>query len=77
MGSASDPAKIAAAAHQLTIPKEAVMKYLPVANKMFDENGQAYTANGAFQWQKGKWVYVSDLPSDAMAYSAYLKSLRK
>ena len=77
VGSASDPAKIAAAARQLTIPKESVMKYLPVAGKMFDENGQAYTANGAFQWQKGKWVYVSDLPSDVMTYSAYLKSLRK
>jgi len=74
---ATDPAKVASAAHNLAIPTEAVMKYLPVAGKMFDENGQAYTANGAFQWQKGKWVYVSDLPSDAVAYSAYLKSLRK
>jgi branched-chain amino acid transport system substrate-binding protein len=76
-GTAADPAKVAIAAHNLVIPSEAVMKYLPVAGKMFDENGQAYTANGAFQWQKGKWVYVSDLPSDAVAYSAYLKSLRK
>lgn len=76
-GTATDTVKIATAAHQLAIPNEAVMKYLPVAGKMFDENGQAYTANGAFQWQKGKWVYVSDLPSDALAYSAYLKSLRK
>lgn len=76
-GTATDTVKIAAAAHQLAIPSEAVMKYLPVEGKMFDQNGQAYTANGAFQWQKGKWVYVSDLPSDAMAYSAFLKSLRK
>jgi branched-chain amino acid transport system substrate-binding protein len=76
-GTAADPAKVAIAAHNLVIPSEAVMKYLPVTGKMFDENGQAYTANGAFQWQKGKWVYVSDLPSDAVAYSAYLKSLRK
>jgi len=72
----TDPAKVAAAAHNITIPAESVMKYLPVAGKMFDESGQAYTANGAFQWQKGKWIYVSDLPSDAQLYSAFLKTLR-
>ena len=76
-GTATDAAKVAVAAHQVAIPSEAVMKYLPVSGKMFDQNGQAYTANGAFQWQKGKWVFVSDLPSDAMLYSEYLKSLRK
>ena len=76
-GTVTDAAKVAEAAHKIAIPKEAVMKYLAVAGKMFDENGQAYTANGAFQWQKGKWVYVSDLPSDAMVYSAFLKTLRK
>ena len=76
-GTATDAAKVAVAAHQIAIPGEAVMKYLPVSGKMFDQSGQAYTANGAFQWQKGKWVFVSDLPSDAMLYSDYLKSLRK
>lgn len=76
-GTATDPAKVAAAAHQVAIPGEAVMKYLPVSGKMFDQNGQAYTANGAFQWQKGKWIFVSDLPSDASLYSKYLTSLRK
>jgi branched-chain amino acid transport system substrate-binding protein len=44
---------------------------------MFDVNGQAYTSNGAFQWQKGKWVYVSDLPSDPAQYSEFLRGLRK
>ena len=43
---------------------------------MFDENGQAYTSNGAFQWQKGKWVFVEDLPSDAKAYSLFLSTLK-
>jgi branched-chain amino acid transport system substrate-binding protein len=53
------------------------MKYLPTGGAMFDVNGQAYTSNGAFQWQKGKWVYVSDLPSDTKTYSDFLRTLRK
>jgi branched-chain amino acid transport system substrate-binding protein len=53
------------------------MKYLPTGGTMFDVNGQAYTSNGAFQWQKGKWEYVSDLPADTKTYSDYLRSLRK
>ena len=76
-GSADDPKKVMAEVRKVTIPKEAVMKYLPVGGTMFDGNGQAYTSNGAFQWQKGKWVYVSDLPSDPALYSEYLRSLRK
>ena len=76
-GSASDPLKVAAAAFKIGVPSEAVMKYLPVAGMMFDQNGQAYTSNGAFQWQKGKWIYVQDLPSDPAAYSTYLRGLRK
>jgi branched-chain amino acid transport system substrate-binding protein len=75
-GSADDTKKVIAAIRKLTVPKEAVMKYLPTAGAMFDVNGQAYTSNGAFQWQKGKWVYVSDLPSDTKTYSDYLRSLR-
>jgi branched-chain amino acid transport system substrate-binding protein len=76
-GTAEDPKKVTAQVGKVTIPKEAVMKYLPVEGTMFDGNGQAYTSNGAFQWQKGKWVYVSDLPSDPAAYSQFLRSLRK
>lgn len=52
------------------------MKYLPVSGAMFDENGQAYTTNGAFQWRKGVWVFVEDLPSDPAAYSKFLRTLR-
>lgn len=76
-GSADDPKKVTAAVRDGAVPKEAVMKYLPVAGKMFDANGQAYTTNGAFQWQKGKWVHVADLPSDPVAYSEFLRGLRK
>ena len=76
-GSADDPKKVMAEVRKVTIPKEAVMKYLPVGGTMFDANGQAYTSNGAFQWQKGKWIYVSDLPSDPALYSDFLRSLRK
>jgi branched-chain amino acid transport system substrate-binding protein len=76
-GTADDPKKVMAAVPKVTVPKEAVMKYLPVGGTMFDQNGQAYTSNGAFQWQKGKWVYVSDLPSDPAVYSEFLRGLRK
>jgi branched-chain amino acid transport system substrate-binding protein len=76
-GGAGDPKKVAAEVAKVSVPKEAVMKYLPVAGRMFDVNGQAYTSNGAFQWQKGKWVYVSDLPSDPALYSEFLRGLRK
>jgi branched-chain amino acid transport system substrate-binding protein len=76
-GTADDPKKVTAQVGKVTIPKEAVMKYLPVGGTMFDGNGQAYTSNGAFQWQKGKWTYVSDLPSDPAAYSQFLRGLRK
>ncbi len=76
-GGADDVKKVTAEIRKLAVPKEAVMKYLPVGGAMFDVNGQAYTSNGAFQWQKGKWVFVADLPSDPAAYSAFLRSLRK
>ena len=75
-GSADDPKKVTAEVRKVIVPKEAVMKYLPVAGVMFDVNGQAYTSNGAFQWQQGKWVYVSDLPSDPALYSEFLRGLR-
>ena len=76
-GSADDTKKVLDEIRKLQVPKEAVMKYLPTGGTMFDINGQAYTSNGAFQWQKGKWEYVSDLPSDTKTYSDYLRSLRK
>lgn len=76
-GSVDSTKKTIEAIRQLAPPDEVVMKYVPINGRMFDENGQAYIGNGAFQWQKGKWVYVSDLPSDAVAYSKFLRSLRK
>jgi branched-chain amino acid transport system substrate-binding protein len=77
-GSAKDAKKVAEAVRTLPIPKEAVMKYMANdGSAMFDQNGQAYTSNGAFQWQKGKWVFVAELPSDNKAYSQFLRSIRK
>lgn len=74
-GTVEDTEAVAAALRDLPVPDEVVMQYLPVDGKMFDVNGQAYTSNGAFQWQSGNWVFVQDLPSDAAAYSAFLSTL--
>ena len=74
-GTVDDTAAVAAALRELPVPDEVVMQYLPVDGKMFDVNGQAYTSNGAFQWQSGNWVFVQDLPSDAAAYSAFLSTI--
>jgi branched-chain amino acid transport system substrate-binding protein len=74
-GTVDDTAAVAAALRDLAVPDEVVMQYLPVDGKMFDVNGQAYTSNGAFQWQSGNWVFVQDLPSDAKAYSEFLSSI--
>ena len=74
-GTVEDAAAVAAALRELPVPDEVVMQYLPVGGKMFDQNGQAYTSNGAFQWQSGNWVFVQDLPSDADAYSEFLSSI--
>lgn len=76
-GTVEDYRAVAKAIRELGVPSEAVMKYIPVDGKMFDSNGQAYTSNGAFQWQSSKWVFVEDLPSDPKAYSEFLSSLRK
>ena len=77
-GSAKDAKKVAEAVKTLPIPKEAVMKYIANdGSAMFDQNGQAYTSNGAFQWQKGKWEFVAELPSDNKSYSQFLRSIRK
>lgn len=76
-GTVDDTKKVIAEIAKLAVPSEAVMKYLPIEGKMFDKNGQAYTSNSAFQWQKGKWRYIADLPSDPAAYSIFLNSLRK
>lgn len=74
-GTVEDTATVAAALRAMPIPAEVVMQYLPVDGKMFDPNGQAYTSNGAFQWQGGNWVFVQELPSDAAAYSAFLSTI--
>jgi branched-chain amino acid transport system substrate-binding protein len=74
-GTVEDTEAVAAALRDLPVPDEVVMQYLPVDGKMFDQNGQAYTSNGAFQWQGGNWVFVQDLPSDAAAYSAFLSTI--
>ncbi|QCO57725.1 ABC transporter substrate-binding protein (plasmid) [Pseudorhodobacter turbinis] len=74
-GDVDDTEAVAAALRELPVPDEVVMEYLPVDGKMFDQNGQAYTSNGAFQWQSDQWVYVEDLPSDPAAYSAFLSTL--
>ena len=74
-GTVEDTVAVAAALRDLPVPDEVVMQYLPVDGKMFDGNGQAYTSNGAFQWQDGHWVFVEDLPSDAAAYSEFLSTL--
>ncbi len=76
-GTVEDYRAVAKAIRELGVPSEAVMKYIPVDGKMFDSNGQAYTSNGAFQWQSGKWEFVEDLPSDPKAYSEFLSSLRQ
>ena len=75
-GTVDDTKKVIAEITKSPVPAEAIMKYLPIEGKMFDKNGQAYTSNSAFQWQKGKWRYIADLPSDPAAYSVYLHSLR-
>lgn len=74
-GSVDDTEAVAAALRDLAVPAEAVMQYIPIDGKMFDGNGQAYTSNGAFQWQDGAWVFVEDLPSDPAAYSKFLSTL--
>jgi len=76
-GTVTDTKKVAAAIRELPPVPEAVLKYAPVGGRMFDENGQAYISNGAFQWKKDKWVYIADLPSDSASYSKFLRTLRK
>lgn len=75
-GTVDNTEAVAKALRSLPVPSQVVMQYQPVDGKMFDENGQAYTSNGAFQWQKGKWVFVEELPSDAKAYSLFLGTLK-
>jgi branched-chain amino acid transport system substrate-binding protein len=74
-GTVDNTEAVAKALRNLPVPPQVVMQYQPVDGKMFDVNGQAYTSNGAFQWQKGKWVFVEDLPSDSKAYSQFLSTL--
>jgi len=74
-GTVEDTVAVSKALRELSVPSEVVMQYLPVDGKMFDTNGQAYTSNGAFQWQSGNWVFVQDLPSDAKEYSEFLSTI--
>lgn len=74
-GTVEDTAAVAAALRTIAVPDEVVMQYLPIDGKMYDRNGQAYTSNGAFQWQDGNWVFAQDLPSDAQAYSKFLSTI--
>lgn len=76
-GTVTDTRRVAEAIRTAPIPPEAVMRYLPVDGRMFDENGQAYTTNAAFQWRNGRWVFVEDLPSDPADYSRFLRGLRQ
>jgi branched-chain amino acid transport system substrate-binding protein len=71
-----DVKKVIAAMASMDVPKDVILKYLPVDGKLFDQNGQAYITNGAFQWRNGKWTFVSELPSDTMAYSNALSAAR-
>jgi len=75
--SVDDVKKLIAAVRSLPVPSDVLLKYIPIDGRMFDENGQAYISNGAFVWKGGKWTFAGELPSDAKAYSAYLRSLRK
>ena len=72
-----DVKKVTAAMSSLEVPKDVVLKYLPIDGKLFDQNGQAYITNGAFQWRKGKWAFDSEMPSDVKAYAAALRAARK
>jgi len=71
-----DVKKVTAAMASMNVPNDVVLKYLPVDGKLFDQNGQAYITNGAFQWRNGKWTFVSELPSDTKAYSEALSAAR-
>lgn len=72
----TDLKKIQDTIRALPVPKEALLKYLPINGRMFDDKGQAYIANGAFQWKNGNWAFVKELPSDAAAYSNFLKTIK-
>jgi branched-chain amino acid transport system substrate-binding protein len=75
-GTVEDLEKVKSALRELTVPEEVVLKYLPVKGRMFDGKGQAYISNGAFQWKEGGWTFVTELPSNAEAYSEFLKTVR-
>ncbi len=53
-GTWTTPMAVAKAIRALPVPSQVVMQYQPVDGKMFDENGQAYTSNGAFLVAEGK-----------------------
>lgn len=75
-GTVEDLEAVKEALRNIDVPKEAVLRYLPVEGKMFDPKGQAYISNGAFKFGDGKWNFVQELPSAADAYSAFLQTVR-
>ncbi|MFD0959880.1 ABC transporter substrate-binding protein [Paenibacillus chungangensis] len=62
---------------EMSPPEEAALSYITVNDKMFDENGQAFTTNVAMQWKDGEWQLVKELEAAAEEYSAYLSELRQ
>lgn len=72
-----DPVKVADAMRTMPVPKDVALKYQAVDGKLFDENGQGYITNGAFQWKKTQWEFLTELPTDVKGYSTALRAARK
>jgi ABC-type branched-chain amino acid transport systems, periplasmic component len=72
-----DVDKVIAALNELQPPKEAALSYILIDDKMFDENGQAFTTNVAMIWENGDWKFIEELPADAESYSNFLSELTK
>jgi len=55
-GSVSDKEKISKALSEMEIPEHMLTPYIPVRqNKLFDENGQAYSTTVVLEWGDGGW----------------------
>lgn len=72
-GTYEDMSAIKDALRALPVPEDCVNGYAPVdGGFMFDECGQAYTYNCAFQFVSGDWKYIEELPSDPDAFTQKL-----
>lgn len=72
-GTYEDMSAIKDALRALPVPEDCVNGYVPVdGGFMFDECGQAYTYNCAFQFVSGDWEYKEELPSDPDAFTQKL-----